>query len=283
MSDIAVGFSDLVSFYDVRAQEIAAATRYVVAATKGIAAGKGASDIVVGPGGPRTITLELLQAAPPTNSNSVTTPVQTPNADGLRTLGEVTATPAPITVALLTFDVGRNADGYAQVVEITESARQSVHNTAGGYYVDEFGLAPGNLTVDVWVLYGQVPGQQVQNFFDVLKKAKLTQPLSNEIPLRLRFHDTFLERSLVITQDNIRLRTDVEAPNRARLTISATILYDYSAPQGTTQPASALNQGQSAAKQLSTGLLTLGTFFSPSGSTIGATIGAAVSVAESIA
>jgi hypothetical protein len=274
-SDLAVGFGDLIAYYDVRAQEIAAAQAIVTAKTRGTAISKGlgvaSASQQTQDTTPRRITLELLQSATPSNSNNTTTPAQVPNADGLRTIASVSVAQV---VAQLTFDVSRNSNGYAQTVEITESARQSVHNTAGGFYVDEFGYSPGSLNVSVWVLYNTVPGQQVQVFFDLLSKAKLTQPLSNEIPLRLRFHDSYLQRSLIITQDSVRLQADVEAPNRARLSIAATILYDYSDPSA--PPQSALTPGQAAATQVANGLLSLGTMLSPAGALIGATIGATV-------
>jgi hypothetical protein len=262
----------LLSFYSTRAAQITAAQRQVTAQTRGVAAaqayGFNAARTNQPSNSPRTITLQLLQSAASSQSTQQT---QTPGA--LTTIVS-TKTVKPTQLGLLTFDVVPGVDGYAQTATITEMARQSIHNTAVGFYVDEFNMAPGQLSIDVDVLYGSVPGQQVQKFFDMLNQAKLTSPLSNENPTSLRYFDSYLQRQFVITQDSVRCSLDAERQGRARLSIAATILYDYSSPANTsTTGASALTPGQ-APSSISNGLLSLGTFDSPNSASVGTTIGA---------
>jgi hypothetical protein len=163
----------------------------------------------------RTITLELRTAG---SSNSTSGSPGTPNS--LYTASTITLGVSP-----------RSVSGFAQKIDITSTARQNVHQTVVGNYVDEWGIAPGQLEVDCIVTYLGTPGAQIQAFFDLLEKAKRTSPLDDALPSVLRFHDAVLQRSLIITQDSVRFSEDVAAPNQAHLTISATILHDYGTAQ----------------------------------------------------
>lgn len=254
----------LIAFFSLRAQEIAAASQLVKANTTAVQGFNAAAGSTGGrDSASRTITLELTQARPPSNSNNAD--VGTTDASGLTTIAHIEA--GRTTVQRITFDVGARANGYAQTVNITASARQSVHQTAAGFYLDEFNLGVGQLAVEADVLFGAgSPADQVQTFFDLLYKAKVTEPISSEPALRLKFFDSYLARSLVITQDNVRLSLDAERPNRARLSIAATILYDYSTPTAAPSASSSLNTPTAVTADL--GALT--TMSSPGGAISGA-------------
>jgi hypothetical protein len=262
MSDITVvGPEGLIEFFSLRAQEIASAAQLVKANTTAVAAGgpsnAGATNGGVDPGGPRTITLQLV-GTPANNSNNIYSADQ--------------GSPTPSSSATLVFDVaGNGIDGYPQRIDYTTTARQAIHNTAVGFYVDEFNEAPGQLDLDIAVLYRGVEAQQVQAFFNLINQSKLTNPLANEPPYRLRYFDSHLQRKLIITQENVRCSLDADQPNRARLSISASILYDYSSPQPSAPAVSAIAPGQPPAS-LGNSLLTLGTF-TLNGTSIGNTIG----------
>jgi hypothetical protein len=212
----------VIAIYDNRAAQITTALRQVTAATRGVAADPRTTRGQKPDRRSHTITLELQQA---------------------QSVGTFTTTSA------LTFDVSSGADGFAQRVGITQNARQSVHETGVGFYVDEFATSVGQLEVDVIVAYNTQPDAQIQHFFDLLQTAKVRDPLSSDLPFRLRYHDTFLGTSLIVTQDSIRLELNVERPNMGRLTISATILSDYTS-QNIIHPSASTTLGSPNPTQL---------------------------------
>jgi hypothetical protein len=259
---IEVGAVSLIQFFATRAQEYALAAQYTKSQTLAVANAKSvvaAQDVGGTDLSPRTITLQLTQSQIPNNSNNTATG----SGQG-----------GPQVTRTITFDIGRVADAYLQSFEIASNARQTVHQTAVGFYVDEFNEGTGTLTLEAEVIYsgsagtGSIAAAQVQQFFDFLHASKLTDPLANEAPSRLLYIDSYLNRSLIITQDGIRFRAEADKPGRGMLSINATILYDYSG----SNPA----QAQSVAElsvtdmQAVTNLFpSLGTMITPDGSSVG--------------
>jgi hypothetical protein len=233
MGDTNVGLNALViAAYDARAIAIATANRIKSAATLGnaqaraIAAGGARATRNYNPQIFRTIALELI--GPVQSNANPTNPAGPPPS---------ASTSALERKAKLTFDVaGASADGYAQRISITSPARQVVHQTVLGNYVDEWGVGVGSLEVDVIVIYGasEGTGANIQSFFDLLNKAKKTTPLDGTPPLILRYHDYTLQRSYIITQNSLSFEESAERQNHARLTISADILFDYGTSDAST-------------------------------------------------
>lgn len=222
----------IIAAYDIRAAAIATANRLKSQATLGAARARAISYDPRARSGPkhliaavsRTITLELTKSpARPQFSTST--------AVIAAAFGSASPAPPEPERTILTLDVSANSDGYAQRVSIQSTARQTTHQTVIGNYVDEWGIAIGQLDVDLLVLYGAVPGSQIQSFFDLLESAKRTSPNSSEPPSILRFHDSFLQRSLIISQESLRLEEVAEKQNHARLSINADILHDYGTAQ----------------------------------------------------
>lgn len=234
-------FGEILAIYNTRQAAIAQANAIKSAQTLGTNLGvtQGLQNYSTSP---RTLTLELLtpQSKAATNAS--------PGAPS----GYFLSTS-------LTFAVAK--DGYAQNISITATARQNVHQTVVGNYVDEWGMAPGQLTVDCDVIWTEAPPSQVQSFFDLIQNAKATTPLSDELPSILRYHDDYLNRSYVITQDSLVLTESADHQNMGHLTIAATILYDYglaSFPLGSSTSQTPIpNASMQAA--LTTGLQTFGT------------------------
>jgi hypothetical protein len=225
----------VIYIYDARAQAVYAAAQAVAAsraqagqlsaAQTASGAGKttGPSGLVTNPA-KRTFTLELYSA---TRVKSATSGVAV-GGSGLPP------------VSSLTFDVAvsPSINGFAQRINYERRARQSIQQSLAGYHVNEFGLAPGSLDIEAIVIWSPTPSAQVQQFFDQLGTAKMSAPNSGDTPFTLRFHDSYLGRSYVITQDGVSLTQDADNPNRGVLRIQATILYDYSSGTPNVSPQS---------------------------------------------
>ena len=158
------------------------------------------------------------------------------------------------TVAKLVFDAIPASDGMAQGVSYHFSARQSTHQTQGGFYVDEFGTAPGTVSIDlVCLVYavgnsGQVVSvaDQIDKFKAFLDDAKLSNPLSPSYPQLLRYVNAFDGRSFILTQTTLDFRMDATRPNTLLVTVAGDILLDYSAKQNKTASADTATKTASA-------------------------------------
>jgi hypothetical protein len=241
-----------------RADEYVAAQRAIRAQTLGVAnAKKSVAQDNLTPSPSRKIVLELITgpvtqapaatAAPtvmlPTQVNGLPVPAPPPPAAPLAPSPSLPAGasdpdatgslgPGPNNVAYLAFDVSlAGGDGFAQTLTYRHMARQSIHQTAKGFYVDEFNIAPGKLTINAMVIFQGDASTQVQAFMDVLYKAKMTTPMSPSVPTTLLFHDVSLGRSLAITQTAIEISVSADEPSVGRVIIEADILLDYSQPQ----------------------------------------------------
>jgi hypothetical protein len=136
---------------------------------------------------------------------------------------------APV-LATVVFDVatGRNTAGFMQRISYVQRARQSVQHTLGGFHYNEYGIAPGRLEIDAAVVWSPSPSSDYNNFFQLIKLGKSANPLTGTAPCQLRFTDTYLGITLIISQEDCSLDQDAERPNQGRLRINAAVLYDYS-------------------------------------------------------
>lgn len=237
---------DVISFFDDRAQQVSAAAQTVSTLALGGNL-KLLKKTVTGPlkadRRSRTITLELLnvsygqaqaptaQAAPATSSTSTSIP-----ANQLKVIANVTAaaksqssTPSLVMPAI-SLDVAPKSDGWPQRLSYRALARQNEWQDAAGFAVLEFGYAIGQLDVDCLVSLGEQPDEAVKKFFDLLYKAKRTRPLANEFPKVLRYHDSYLGKTFIITQRVCELQETADQQGLARLRIQAGILRDYDNP-----------------------------------------------------
>lgn len=170
-----------------------------------------------------SVPMQLLQAVVPRSPGS---PGRAPQ------VGMTQSTPGQL--GQLTFDTTIAADGLAQNISYSFSARQTTHQTAGGYYVDEFGEAPGSLAIDLLVLStGGLP-DQLRKFKSLLDNAKLSNPLSPSFPATLTYVNSYDGCSFIITQTRIDFREEAERPNTLMVSISGDILQDYAQPPART-------------------------------------------------
>lgn len=140
--------------------------------------------------------------------------------------------PLGISGALL-FDVtlATAPNGVPQRVAYTNVARQTIEQSAAGFHVNEFGLAPGRLDIDAIIVYQGMEYAQVDSFFSFLRQVKVNNPLAQiDPPGKVMFTDTYLQRSLSITIETIMIEQVAGSNNQAHLVLGASILHDYSAP-----------------------------------------------------
>ena len=240
----------LVYIYDQRAQAVYAAAQQVAANARSaqiVGTAKVAAQFgtTVSPPVKRSFTLALYQSSP---TSSASLPA-----------GVSGQTQAQSAVSTVTFDVyiSPSVNGFAQRITYEKRARQSIQQSLAGFNVVEFGMAPGSVEIECMVIWSTTPGAQVQQFFDQLEVAKMSAPNSSDSPYKLKFVDSFLQRSFLITQEGVSLTQDADNPNRGMLRINATILVDYSSPIkfAAPQPDPTLQQAQAQASGALTALL----------------------------
>lgn len=176
---------------------------------------------------PASITLELSGTSQQTSTLLPIAP-RSPGSPG-RPPQPGKAQRKPQTLETITFDVATTKDGFAQTISYSFTARQSTHQTAGGYYVDEFGTAPGSLSIDVIALATDVGdlANRLSRLKSLLDEAKLSNPLSPAFPTVLRFLNAYDGCSFILTQTRIDFRYSADEPNRLAVSIGGDILQDY--------------------------------------------------------
>ena len=140
--------------------------------------------------------------------------------------------PSKQTVDMLLFDVPYTlyTQGAMQSVSYTFSARQSIHQVAGGFYNDQFGLSPGSINFDLIVpIAGDMP-TRVMAFKTFLEEAKLSNPLSPASPLQLRYVNEYDGMAFLLTQARLTMSYSADRQNMLIVSISADVLQDYNAP-----------------------------------------------------
>jgi hypothetical protein len=233
---------ELIAYFAERTAAVSSAAGLVSAYALGLGAFGSLVPIVGNGAAPRTITLELTNvpfqsvvAANPQNPNPAsnpslppTPPVTTSNSTNVANVG----------IAAVALDVIPQAQGWPQRISYKMSARQSEQQTFTGFHVLEYGYAIGVLDVDCLVNLGGSPFTAIKPFFDLIYLAKQTRPLDNGNPTTLRYHDSYLGKTFVITQRDVTLQESADQQGMARLIISAGILYDYDMPSVSVQPPS---------------------------------------------
>jgi hypothetical protein len=141
--------------------------------------------------------------------------------------------PVPSIASPLYLDVtlASSPNAVPQRVAYTAIARQTIDQTAVGFHVNEFGLAPGRLEIDAVIVYRGVEYAQVDTFFQFLRQVKTVNPLRQVTPPgEVLFFDMYLQRRLSITIETIMIEEVAGSNNQAHLTMSASILRDWSDP-----------------------------------------------------
>jgi hypothetical protein len=236
---------DVVSVYTTRATESKAIMNAQSEALNN-RIGQVASILNATPVNPR-ITLTLEGTAANKNTNVVPFAPRAPGSPGRIPLVSAKNQAAPSINATLVFDVVMGFNGFAQNISYTFSPRQTTHQTAGGFYVDEFGLAPGSLAIDVLVATTNDLQSQLSQFTAILETAKKANPLSPSFAQVLRYVNAFDGRAFLLTQTRLDVRMQNDRPNQLLISLSADILTDYSAsqqPGGASQVATTINGSQ---------------------------------------
>lgn len=192
------------------------------------------------------ITLILEGTMTNAQSNPTPTPPRSPGSPG-RLPMTPPAQPSTQPIAQLTFDIAMGYDGFAQTVSYSWIARQQTHQTAGGFYVDEFGQGPGSFALDVLVACVGDIQDKIEKFKAVLDQAKLSNPLSPDFAKVLRYANAYDGRSLLLTQTRLDVREANDRPNTLMVSIAADILNDYSTakqPGKSSQVATSTNSAQ---------------------------------------
>jgi hypothetical protein len=196
----------------------------------------------------QTITLKLLgvaTAAAPATTRAVSAAL--PGAPPMTTAGAATS---PLPTAIVTFDISpTGGQGFVQSLSDHAEAHQTTHETAGGFYVDSFGLKPGDFSLEALVVYTSDAATQIQVFKDLLTKAKLLKGSVTTPPPRLLYTNSVNGRTLLLSQISLDIAESATNPNMANVTIRASILVDYAAAVKQVVPATVVSSP--AASQLS--------------------------------
>jgi hypothetical protein len=188
-----------------------------------------------------TLILERTDQNPPT----VPAKISSPGTAGKPTSQQSQGAQKSI-IAKITLDVAPSSDGFAQSVGYVRTARQSEHQTAGGFTIDEWGMAPGDIKIAAKVVFTRDTFTQIKTFKDQLDQAKAVSPLANLSPdsaKLLRYHNSIDGQSYIITQTSLTIDEVAGEPNQALVAIIGRVLYDYSRPfRAATKPQGLLNQ-----------------------------------------
>jgi hypothetical protein len=156
---------------------------------------------------------------------------QVPSGSG--TPPQLGGVPSPTGPLIFDVALGYQPNAIPQRVAYTEIARQSIEQTAVGFHVNEFGLAPGRLDIDAVIIYQGMEYAQVDSFFSFLRQIKSNNPLGNVTPPgSVLWIDVYLQRQLSITLESVMIEEVAGENNKAHLVMGASILRDFSAPTG---------------------------------------------------
>lgn len=201
-----------------------------------------------------SITLIVEAAASGTISQTVAPTAA--NSAGTQPTTKAVPLKSSTVLAQLTFDVWSGSDGFVQSTSETFSSHESVHITAAGFYIDQFNLSPGKLSMSVIAVGGNGSSggylvDQIKGFMDVLRQAKQSSsPLQPKAAPLTRYVNTVDGRSLLLSQTDLTIRESAELPNQIVVDITGTILVDYAYPLQVTLAAQQLATAQSVAVQL---------------------------------
>jgi hypothetical protein len=220
----------LLASYTAQTQSLTAARRL---ANLVVSAALPGQSVNTGPGPSTSIILSL------TRSDTPSTALVTPVSYGGPGTPPISQTPGPVTnqVAFIRMDVSPDGgNGYAQSVRYTVRARQSIHQTPSGFIVDEFGFAPGSLTVEAIISAADGVLSNLALFRNLLVQAKLASPLSPNPASTLTYINSIDGTKMLLTQTQLDFSQDATMPNQARVTITADVLRDFGS-QSSASPA----------------------------------------------
>lgn len=232
----------VLSVYNARADKIAAANQANLASksynfTFNNAAI--AADLATAPTS-KTITLVLNATATPAQP-AIARPTS-PGSPGNPPTA-LAQSPQTQPTAIVTFDISPSGGvGFVQSISDRTEAHQSVHQTASGFYIDQFGMKPGELNIEAVVAFTSDVATQVQVFKDLLYKAKLLATANTVYinpPPRLLYTNSVDGRTLLLSQTELEVKQSAERPNMATVSIRATILTDYATPAQPLAPTAA--------------------------------------------
>ena len=244
MADLTTAESGiLLASYTVQTQSLTAARRLAgIAISAALPAPL--STLVAGSGTSITLALTRSDTPPPATVSPV-------SAGGPGTPPTSQAQPSSTTqVAFIRMDVSpAGGNGYAQSIHYTMRTRQSNHQTPSGFYVDEFGFAPGTLVVEAIIAASDGVITNLANFRNLLIQAKLTNPLQPQPAATLIYVNSIDGTRMLLTQTELDFSQDASAPNQARVTITSDVLRDYGS-QNTAAPNPSTAQPTTVQSQL---------------------------------
>lgn len=160
--------------------------------------------------------------------------LQRPPSTVAKTTDPAATPPAPQR-STLTMDVSiYSSDAIAESLSESMTARQVTHNTAAGFYVDEWGFAPGSIQIGARVIFRTQPDQQIQSVRSWFQQTKRLTPFIPGAPGIVRFHDSFSGISLQLNLVSLTLTRVADDPVRGQLTITAEVLADLTNLPSTT-------------------------------------------------
>jgi hypothetical protein len=143
-------------------------------------------------------------------------------------------------IAIVTFSpLAASGSGMAQSVEYTFKPRQAVRQSMAGFQVENFGMAPGRISMDgIMVLSTRNTTMDPNVFTKLLYQSKTTDPTFSSvgtsdpnIPPDLFFFDGNNNWLFKITEENLQLSRISDAPRLLRVRVESTILFDYQQPR----------------------------------------------------
>jgi hypothetical protein len=173
----------------------------------------------------KSITLALTQAIAPAPV------VMTANAPFGPGAPPAVQQQGPATTGIVTVTLNtspQSGDGYGQTVHYSQRARQTVHQTSGGFIVDEFGMAPGSLTIELIVAAQDGVISKLALMSSLLQKAKLANPLQPGVAASTFTYTNSIDGTkLMLTQTSIDITQNAGEPGMAHVVISGDVLRDF--------------------------------------------------------
>jgi hypothetical protein len=229
---------EVLAVYNIRADKVATVNQSNLAFNRWATAL--ANDLAAGTQS-RTITLVLQATSTPAQAAIVR-----PTSPGSPGTPPRSVAQAPTTkpIAKVTFDVSLDGGvGFVQSITDRAEANQSTHQTAGGFYVDQFGMKPGEFSLQAIVALTGDVATHLQVFKDLLFKAKLLVNRNSrnvQPPPRLLYTNSIDGRTLLLTQASLEISQKAENPNMAMVELRGSILSDYATALAAPQDDSAL-------------------------------------------
>jgi hypothetical protein len=174
----------------------------------------------------KTITLILSQNVAPAPTTVTATSLGAGSIPKTQQSGPSTSNIVAVTLGYSP----QSGDGYGQTVRYSQRARQSVHQTSGGFYVDQFGMGLGSLTLELIIAAQDGVVSKIQLMSALLTKAKLANPLQPGVgACTLTYMNNIDQTKLILTQSELEISQVAGDPGMARVTITGDVLRDFNA------------------------------------------------------